>query len=1830
MQLEDDAEKLNSNDRIQKLGFKPQKEIVYNKLLFYSDSIDDESQQMLSMIKGCIGKSLLLHEVKPGLGFWIVRLNSYIKLYGLKFSKEDHVTFIKLIFSALSIPNLEPVLLERFIRTLNILLKKKEGLSPEDLTLSWQPLYELYKRIFSDSCTKLGMYRYVPSLSSALESLVILARFYFPIEATQEILDEGRPMLCPFDLTMTENGIRFFEWFLPIGLPPDKAHLGYKMWIDELLEFWETCNNFQSWERTMMSLMARLAHHNIGYIDWEKQTPLMFTKFLRSMSLPVEYKQMNTLPKFSKVDVSSISVWIVSTLGGGSSTQRYLEKFMKSLESYFQPANMGWWISRLKDLLCKLAHNFFQRVHRERYKKLTWETPVAAEKKLTDKDITDFVECMKPALLTAMFSRWGSNEIGLAMKNLASLRPELIIPPVIEAMYNTVDSLTEPHKYTAAMQCTASIARPLLEGVKHYPEGPTHVIPLLQASLPGIDPNDVNKCFKTFYFISCFASCITFVDCSSAFEHWNDLTPEEEIVCSATAQMEDFVVQLLDRCFCFIENSSFETTRLEQQDSDKRSRLDSLTETAIASAVGTILNQCSPSIFSVALQKLVTYVESHILETNVSGRYLATLCSVFGKVNSEKTLKSLVPYLCETILTIVGSEDIHKDEQVDKELLYNLVILSELASLKNIRHYLPQIENVLDKILYVPSKDLYLPTCNLLGHLFMSLSSVSILDYSNSSKGPTDDISEVLPIREWGKSGDVNNLNIKWNYPGDDELKEAQRLLIKYLIPELERINKHVSDEDPLSRDELHRSLHTILEVFEGDRFLPNITGKKRDMIHTFIEMADLKVNLGENGFITMPDGSNVKEAIASTVKCLQDKLMKNAEDDTKSLFYVIDIFESLILNCNKSQKMFDAHWKNFQLSKKYFGTHLKGNKKHQRPVLIDRVKLQHIKRSFIARLPLTETHCSILESMLALSVSRYSEVRSKAQSKLIAAMEAYPYSYKLVVPKLIENLQIDPSEEHERFKGTLYVICGMKSNHSNFPILTKLDWEHLSTLWPELVRMKPSEKPSVIRMLENLNEIVHKHFPTASISLEVPESCVTIANQLWRSEPKPTIDHPSTEQIEQALNFSMQKNLDNRNHYLKLVTSLSDAVWNKNLHWRNHTLALELLRDLVHSEISYPSDVVHNCLNSLIHDSLEMRKVAIRCSIFALKQMKRPHLTEDVKTDTPDFVGSSGDNKILFGDRPDNAWLHFKSSKRPKSEKDWDEMRYEHKLYVGYYTWPKVLHSYAPASKQPPLDRSYESLSKSEKEVHDFFSKSENVDKLIRFLSMEEKKGKDKFNGFHFSLFKNLFRNHGDQFLANFKPHLERLVQDKHESSQRCVAEIIAGLVRGSKHWPYKKVEELENYLVPLIRQALNNMTEETVNDWGVSFATCSKNRDPNRQQWLFEVLTEDPLRNESSLIGCGRLYALLGALNQNVWKVPEISHRLLDYIRPHMKHPFQNVRDRLGSVLATILEPDLRTSNDVCRTTSPTVRDFVTFVLPQLNILYTISPEDESSYEAMEVDCDSKDIGIEDKEAAIRLLKTVRKWVIGSLSRSKMSCLPEYFMLFPMVCLMENYENDDELNKVCKYYLASLSQSLVLHHHMPAAVNAISKLSKFKSWSVRKTCLQFLQVFIFHNMATLASCDSWVSELKTVVLSLLKDERIEVRETASQVLSGLIHCEFISVDAQKQLLANFAKHCRIKVDKKAQKTVTNGLIARHAAVLGLCSFINASPYDVPEEVPSILEQLGSHLNDPQPIPSTIRKTLGDFKRTHHDNWSQHKLKFTEEQLCVLTDLNVPPSYYA
>ena len=101
----------------------------------------------------------------------------------------------------------------------------------------------------------------------------------------------------------------------------------------------------------------------------------------------------------------------------------------------------------------------------------------------------------------------------------------------LSRLYAAHETLTEPHRLTATMQCLTWMARSMMIHDKLR----CHAIPLLHMSLPGIDPNDHFKCMITFHFISVFASLVTFVDCHSAVDFNDDLS--EVMLCKSIQLM---------------------------------------------------------------------------------------------------------------------------------------------------------------------------------------------------------------------------------------------------------------------------------------------------------------------------------------------------------------------------------------------------------------------------------------------------------------------------------------------------------------------------------------------------------------------------------------------------------------------------------------------------------------------------------------------------------------------------------------------------------------------------------------------------------------------------------------------------------------------------------------------------------------------------------------------------------------------------------------------------------------------------------------------------------------------------------------------------------------------------------------------------------------------------------------------------------------------------------------------------------------------------------------------------------------------------------------------
>ncbi|XP_015178192.1 PREDICTED: proteasome activator complex subunit 4B-like [Polistes dominula] len=1835
---------------------KYQMEYVYNKLLPYYKELENESETMLADIKGNLGRAVMYREIEPGCLLWTKRLNKYIKLYSFKFSKEDHIYFVKLYYELITIPDIDPYQIKEFANILILLLKKIRLLSPDDLTLPWRPLYELNKKVLCRATTALGMYHFHPLLPRSLSSLIRLCRIYFPLNATQEILDEFRPMICPFNDNFM-NIFKKIEYFLPLNLPPQHHSLGHQLWFHEFMNLWNVCRNGASWEPEMMWLMATLASQNIGYIDWEPYIPLMFARFVRCFNLPVSYKQTQDM-KTHKMDTLSIAIWIVSVLGNKSSAQIYLEKFLKSIETYFQPANVGKWSGKLREFLMKLPYRFILRIHKERYAKRTWETPIPDEYKLTDEDIDTFVKSMMPLAMTAMFTRLNASDPCLALQYLANMRPNLVIPQVVDRMYSTLDSLTEPHKLTAAMVGMISVAKPMVQGSRNinkgytYAEGPMHVVPILFSLLPGIDPNDIGKCVVTLRLIFIYALLIPFVDSSKSSAIADE---EEKMICEMTSRFEDFILQFLDRIFTFIDTSSLDFIRPENNQGSGKSKLEILAEEVLETVFSTLLHKTSDTIFLSALHKLRVFVSERILETKVAGELVAVICQVFANINGHETLRALVPFLSETILDVIGeNDDILKEENLDNRLLYAMLLLSAITETAG-NYLLPHMNTfveILDKVLLLESKEGVNYACRLLKSLLASLSTLDIDKFKTHGRDFNDP--EYPYTRHWGEEIDIDSIQINWYIPGKDEFQMVQKLFFRYLPKQLELLQNYCQDWNCLSREKLLAVLRIVNCIVKGcEDFLPFWEEPPLTCIESSLEWAPFNPTSGDNYEIVMPDGSNVKKYLINILSNLQNVLLKNVEDETRCLLNLVLLWEFLLLGDRRMQDFYEDRQKKMKRTQNLLNDRLVKSKKRVEHILMEQAFIHHETRLQLKSHKFTETHKNIMLELVALATSRYANVRNKAQFVLTSGILTYPFSYTFIVPHLIDVLEKDSEIHHDAFKGVLYIL----HRPLNDPIITQRNWHMLRSLLPKLILSKPSEKLSVIRLKEQLIDTMKNKYQNMFIELEIPDRCLIAASKLWEHYPHPMLSKPNENEIEKGIEKLKETSRANLESYYGLCDDLLNAILETNLHWRHRLMSMEFIRIFTYEKYPFSLKAVRYFLEALIHDSLDERKIAIRVIVHILRQQKRKHPKISVPI-TDVCKKELLSDAVIPGERADNTWLQYDYNNRPTTSKQWDEQRYIHRPNIGYYTWPKIIEFYAPSCEQPTLDPKIRQFTDEEMEVERFFDNPQNIDKIIEFYSIEEKMDKDRYNCYKYLLFKSIFRNHGITPLKHFVPHLHELVKDKQESKQRCATEIIAGIIQGSKHWPFEMVCDMWNELLPIIRSALDNLTVETIIDWTTSISLSMHCRDPNRQHWLLECLMEEPTLGEfeSSFIESGRLCVLQGVLIFQPWRLTQLMQRLLIRLENRLlTNPFKNLRDRIGALLFVVFEADLRFPISYSNRAIPQAQHFIDKVIPKLQILaenseqlFNESKQSLTTAAAVNNDLKSDDnsvnniqLDINEREATIRLLKIICKWVAQFVYKSPSGTLPEFYQLFPIICQMENYETDDELVQICTNSLAFLAQSIILPDDMPTVLNAIVKMSTNVSWSARDTCLEFLQTSIFYNMSIVLMKEEWVNCIKDVVLHLLEDIRLEVREKAGHVLGGLLHCGFIP--DQNALLEQFKLKAKTKLHKKGRSmhnqteaernANADALRLRHAGVLGLCAFIRAHPYDVPNYLPFIFEHLDPHLNDPQPVPTTIRKVLGDFNRTHYDGWNGingHAQHFTERQLTILQDLLVPPSYYA
>ncbi|XP_028162350.1 uncharacterized protein LOC114354261, partial [Ostrinia furnacalis] len=270
-----------------------------------------------------------------------------------------------------------------------------------------------------------------------------------------------------------------------------------------------------------------------------------------------------------------------------------------------------------------------------------------------------------------------------------------------------------------------------------------------------------------------------------------------------------------------------------------------------------------------------------------------------------------------------------------------------------------------------------------------------------------------------------------------------------------------------------------------------------------------------------------------------------------------------------------------------------------------------------------------------------------------------------------------------------------------------------------------------------------------------------------------------------------------------------------------------------------------------------------------------------------------------------------------------------------------------APAKDQVfSFDLTPEEMEEGERYLYEFFSDDANIDRLVAFLTIEEKKGRDKFSGIRFSMFRMMFAQFGWDVTKKYVTHALRCAADTQEAPQRFAAEVAAAALRAPRYWARESAQALNQAVVEIITTGLTTVIPETMEDWGTALATGVEKLDPNRSAVVLRALMglcAPPAHenaqpdSDASFLVCARLYALQGALGSLCWRTAPLSAELLTKLEAanFTHHPYQNVRETVGSTLMTIFDNELVFPGGESGP-SPRLQDFLDTVPPRLTALY------------------------------------------------------------------------------------------------------------------------------------------------------------------------------------------------------------------------------------------------------------------------------------------------------
>ncbi|VDB99350.1 unnamed protein product [Peniophora sp. CBMAI 1063] len=1545
-----------------------------------------------------------------------------------------------------------------------------------------------------------------------------------------------------------------------------------------------------------------------------------------------------------------------------------LARLIHSTESFFHPSNSGVWTIALTSLLASFATVFQQRWKEEQ----SPECKTPAHRRLTNGIKRAFVEILRTPALLAMFSK-DPISMGLAqsaLRGLAILEPKLVMPDLLERAYGGLESVNETHRTTAVL-CQMTAIAPLLATEALYVGGQRHILPLLELCLPAIDLNDPTKTIYSSTFIAEIAARIQFRDISAVpfsasgavdqppTDVDDDLRlpdtsmpvlsvqEERALARESTAGFAEWLIAFIHRVLALYENLP--------EEGGKSNTIGGRSEDAVVkslkAAVEQVSQQLSDELFDLWLRVLYDYACTNAKSNSV--RAFGDLISCLARRDSVKTANKFIPLCVQNIKEELkhGASSSRSTSSAaaapsDTTLHWYISILRGCLMTSG-SHLLTHKAAILDVLSELHEKTFsergYDATGRLLFRLMIAL--IGTHPVESYSANPDEWHGANFGNEQWGRLYKCEDVVVNWHTPSEDEVDMVLEILNKLVQPALDRVEDLISNAQTwtnVERNDFCRNLEFCRYAWAG---LPALRkeGSKDTVwsgMNAEAEVEGLVVTpvLPNAGFaLTEASDSRYKIAVSHRTKYC-DVLhravgaLNQSRAEGEDHIDAISLLAKSIETCLSAYGM--LHTTFTALDKAY--TRLRDSSRiwpkdqvQLRPQAIRRAHLHHACRlylnGFYRRRGAVED--GLIKDLANLCLSPYVRVRKSAQGSLHRVCSIYIRSTRMVLPIMYSALArgTDP----DRMKGALYVI--LNKGFATYAIADSKDplfyGQHLLVI----LQCQHEEKPSVQQLVTSLAKDAPAYLDEEALRTDgYPDDIPGVRQVLQDLSAHFTPAYIDQAILSEAQIKSSVRVIQKEKRYKETIASIVDIATRPTTHWRYVSFALKFLRGLLRRDAPPSADVARLFMKHTTSPHASLRNSAQKGVV---------KLTALIKIRS-------------YAKSNEELWLHeysspLSSAVRIQSDGEYhdivhrnidpagQEASYIDKVMSGWLVWhPRGIKAYkSVAESEAPIE--WEAASRPAVRVIEETVNIDYVTALMDIYGQESARASAKpdIRADHVNFTKSLAKTLQGNGLQQTLSAVETMLFDIDRFKQRAGFEFLAGVTRGSKHWPKQYRDALWSWAVGIYPKIYSQIKPDTI----ALFESCLSNqlqgrdtrRLPELISWIESLYTDD-LQSESAfemaktmtVLGCYLDYA---------------GHQDLNAVDKQFELYYANVNLTYAELRVTIAE-SLHTC--ILHRWRPGYSSTSAF----LDACVTL----EDPLRSRDVPYAARIVQLSDKLTAWRGERLPPPRVAQSEYDKVSLCLLRFLWIAFYSSNAPIYYSFalPLLSQFLRTGMTELGDNPELQTHSQAVLYIIAAvapprtsivddvLSIFidacktsESWRTRLHTLKPLMVFFYRNL--LSVNEATQQRVMDLLLDCLADDNVEVRETAMKTLSSVVRV------SQRQsigpLLDRFKKTIRrTKLPARSNSGYADALRTLHSAVLGICALIESVPYSVEKWMPPLTDVLAAHATDPPPISTTIRKTASEFKKTHQDTWFHDQLAFTEDEQQNLSTMLVGTSYYA